>query len=91
MKAINIGSVELTVTQTDHSAHIITFIKVYHCPDFFINTILLNVLKGKGIYFNSLHNTINFVKDWAKIAYILYIILVDNPVKVPFTMALATT
>jgi len=53
-------------------------------------------MQGKGAFFNSLHNIINFIKDWAQIAYILYIngldlfILVDNPTEVPFIIALAT-
>jgi len=69
---------------------------VYHCPNFFTNVVSLSVLQGKGAFFNGLHNTINFVKDWAEIAYVLYInglntfILVDNPTEVPFIMALAT-
>ena len=38
----------------------------------------------------------NFIKNWAEIAYTLYInklnlfILVNNPIEVPFIMALAT-
>ena len=49
------------------------------------------------MFFNGLYNTINFVKDWAEIAYILYInslnifILVDNPIEVPFAIVLTTT
>jgi len=52
--------------------------------------------KGREPFFNSLYNIINFIKDWAEIAYTLYInglnsfILVDNPIEVPFTIALAT-
>ena len=48
------------------------------------------------MFFNSLYNIINFVKDWVEIAYILYInglnifILVDNPTEVPFAMTLVT-
>ena len=47
------------------------------------------------MFFNGFYNIINFVKNWAEILYILYInglnmfILVDNPVEVPFTIALA--
>ena len=69
---------------------------MYYYPNFFINIISLNILQGKGAFFNGLHNIINFVKDWAEIAYILYInglnmfILVDNPIEVPFAIALAT-
>ena len=69
---------------------------MYYYPNFFINIISLNVLREKGVFFNGLYNTINFIKDWAEIAYILYInglnlfILVDNPTEVPFAMALAT-
>jgi len=72
------------------------FTEVYYYPNFFINVVSLSILQGKGAFFNSLYNIINFVKDWAEIAYILYInglntfILVDNPIEVPFTMALAT-
>ena len=44
IKAIGVGSVELTVARTDHSAHTITFTKVYHCPDFFTNVVLLSIL-----------------------------------------------
>ena len=69
---------------------------MYYCPDFFINIISLNILQRKGAFFDSLYNIINFVKDWAEIAYIPYInglnifILVNNPVEVPFTISLAT-
>jgi len=69
---------------------------VYYYPDFFTNIILLSVLQEKGVFFNGLYNIINFVKDWVEIAYILYInglnlfILVDNPIEVPFAIALAT-
>ena len=96
MKAIGVGLVELTVARTDHSAYTITFTKVYYCPNFFTNVVSLNILRRKGAFFNGLHNTINFVKDWAEIAYIPCInglntfILVDNPAEVPFAMALAT-
>jgi len=61
-----------------------------------MNVVLLSILQGKGTFFNGLHNIINFIKDWAEIAYILSInglnmfILVDNPTEVPFAMALAT-
>ena len=47
------------------------------------------------MFFNSLYNIINFIKDWAEIAYTLYIngfnifILVDNPIEVLFIIALA--
>ena len=44
IKAIGVGSVELTVARTDYSAHIITFTKVYHCPDFFTNVVSLSIL-----------------------------------------------
>ena len=77
-------------------AYTITFTKVYYYPDFFTNVILLNVLQGKGAFFNGLYNIINFVKNWAEIAYTPYInglntfILVDNPIEVPFAIALAT-
>ena len=87
IKAIAVGSVELTVARTDHSAHTITFTKVYHCPDFFTNVVSLSVLRRKGAFFNGLHNTINFVKDRAEIAYIPCInglnsfILLDDPVR----------
>ena len=69
---------------------------MYYCFNFFINIISLNILRRKGAFFNSLYNIINFVKDWVEIAYVLYInglnifILVDNPVEVPFIIALAT-
>jgi hypothetical protein len=69
---------------------------VYYCPNFFTNIILLSILRGKGAFFNGLYNIINFIKDWVEIAYTLYInglnifILVDNPIEVPFAMALAT-
>ena len=69
---------------------------MYYCPDFFINIILLSILRGKGAFFNSFYNIINFIKNWVKIAYTLYInefnlfILVDNPIEVPFAIALAT-
>ena len=96
IKAIGIKLVEFTVAQTDHSAYTIIFTKVYHCPDFFTNVVLLSVLWRKGACFNGLYNTINFVKDQAEIAYIPYInglntfILVDNFVEISFAMALAT-
>ena len=69
---------------------------MYYYPNFFINIISLSILQGKGAFFNGLYNIINFIKDWAEIAYTLYInglnifILVDNPVEVPFIIALAT-
>ena len=69
---------------------------MYYCPNFFTNIILLSILQGKGAFFNSLYNIINFIKNWVEIAYTLYInglnlfILVDNPAKVPFIIALAT-
>jgi hypothetical protein len=69
---------------------------VYYCPDFFTNVISLSILQKKGVFFNSLYNIINFIKNLVKIAYIPYInrlnlfILVDNLVEVPFTIALAT-
>ena len=97
IKAIGVGSVKLTVAQTDHLAYTITFTKVYHCPDFFTNIVLLNILREKEAFFDSLYNTINFIKNRAEIAYILCInglnifILVDNPAEVPFAMALAIT
>ena len=93
MKAIGVGSVELTVARTDHSTHTIILTKVYHCPDFFTNVVSLSVLRGKGAFFNGLHNTINFIKNRAEVAYIPYInsinsfILVDNSAEV---IALAT-
>ena len=96
MKAIGVKSVKLIVTRTDHSAYIIIFTEVYYCPNFFTNIVSLNILRRKGAFFNGLYNTINFVKDWAEIAYIPCInglntfILVDNPAEVPFAIALAT-
>ena len=69
---------------------------MYYCPNFFINIVSLSILRGKGVFFNSLYNIINFVKNWVEIAYTPYInglnlfILVDNPAEVPFAMALAT-
>ena len=84
-EAIGVGSVKLTVARTDHSAYIIIFTKVYYCPDFLTNVILLRVLQGKGAYFNDLRNIINFVKNRAEVAYIPCInglnsfILLDNP------------
>jgi len=69
---------------------------VYYYPNFFINIVSLNILWGKGAFFDGLYNIINFVKDRAEIAYVLYInglnmfILVDNPTEVPFVIALAT-
>jgi len=96
MRAIGVRLVELIVARTDHSAHIITFTEVYYYPDFFTNIVSLNILRGKGAFFDGFYNTINFVKGRAEIAYILYInglntfILVDNPVEVPFAIALAT-
>ena len=85
IEAIGVGSVELTVAWTDHSAYTITFTEVYHCPDFFTNVVSLSILQGKGAFFNGLHNTINFIKNQAEVAYVLYInglnsfILLDNP------------
>ena len=70
---------------------------MYYYSKFFTNIISLSILRGKGAFFNGLYNIINFIKDWAEIAYTLYInrlntfILVDNPAEVPFVMALATT
>ena len=96
IKAIGVGLVELIVARTDHLAYIIIFTKVYHYPNFFINIVSLSILQGKGAFFNGLYNTINLIKDWAEIAYVLCInglnifILVDNPVEVPFAIALAT-
>jgi hypothetical protein len=52
--------------------------------------------EGREPFFNGLYNIINLIKDWVEIAYTLYInglntfILVDNPIEVPFTIALAT-
>jgi hypothetical protein len=77
-------------------AYIIIFTEVYYYPNFFINVILLSILRGKGAFFNSLYNIINLIKDRVEIAYTLYInrlnifILVDNPIEVPFVIALAT-
>ena len=96
MKAIGVRSVELIVARTNHSAYIIIFTGVYHYPDFFTNIVSLSILQGKGAFFNGLYNIINLVKDRAEIAYTLCInglnmfILVDNPVEVPFIIALAT-
>ena len=70
MEAIGVGSVKLTVARTDHSAHTITFTEVYYCPDFFTNVVSLSVLRGKGAFFNGLHNTINFIKNQAEVAYV---------------------
>jgi len=59
----------------------------YYCPDFFTNAVSLTVLRGKGAFFNNLRNTINFIKNWAEVAYIPYInglnlfILLDNPAR----------
>ncbi len=86
-EAIGVGSVKLTVARTDHSARTITFTEVYHCPDFFTNAISLSILRGKGAYFNDVHNIINFIKNWVEIAYIPCInglnsfILLDNPAR----------
>ena len=97
IKAIGIGLVKLIVARTDYSAYIITFTKVYHYPDFFINIISLNILQKKGVFFDGFYNIINFIKNRAEIAYILCInglnifILVNNPAKVPFAMALIIT
>jgi hypothetical protein len=77
-------------------AYTITFTKVYYYPNFFINIISLSILQGKGAFFNGLYNIINLIKNRAEIAYVLYVnglnifILVDNPIEVPFTIALAT-
>ena len=85
IKAINIGSVKFIVAQTDYLAYIITFTEVYHCPDFFTNVVSLSILRRKGAFFNGLHNTINFIKNQAEIAYVSCIndlnlfILLDNP------------
>ena len=87
MEAIGVRSVELTVTRTDHSAHTITFTKVYHCPGFFTNIVSLSVLRGKGAFFNGLRNTINFIKNQAEVAYVPCInglnsfILLDKPAR----------
>ena len=60
---------------------------MYYCPDFFINIISLSVLQKKSAFFNSLCNTINFVKNRVEVAYIPCIngfnsfILLDNPVR----------
>ena len=58
MKAIGVGLVKLIVAQTNHSAYIITFTKVYYCPDFFTNIVLLSVLRKKGAFFNGFYNII---------------------------------
>ena len=63
METISIRLVKLTVAWTDYLAYTIIFTEVYHCPDFFINIISLSILQGKGAFFNSLYNTINFIKD----------------------------
>ena len=61
-----------------------------------MNVISLSVLRGKGVFFDNLYNIINFIKDQIEIAYTLYInglnlfILVNNPIEVPFIIALAT-
>ena len=61
---------------------------MYYCPDFFTNIVLLSILWRKGAFFDGLYNIINFVKNWAEVAYTLYInglslfILADNSVKV---------
>jgi hypothetical protein len=78
-------------------AYIITFTKVYYYPNFFINIVSLSILQGKGAFFDSLYNIINLVKNRVEIAYVLCVnglnmfILVDNPIEVPFAIALATT
>jgi hypothetical protein len=70
---------------------------VYYYSNFFINIISLSILWGKRAFFNSFYNTINFVKNWAEIAYTPYInrlnlfILVDNPIEIPFVIVLVTT
>ena len=97
IEAIGVKLVELIVAQTNYLAYTITFTNIYYCSDFFINIVLFSILRGKGAFFNGLYNIINFIKDWAEIAYILYIgslnlfILIDNPLEVPFVIALATT
>ena len=69
---------------------------MYYYPNFFTNIVLLSILREKGAFFNGLYNIINLIKDWVEIAYTLYInglnifILVDNPIEVPFVIALAT-
>ena len=44
IKAIAIRLVKLIVAQTNHSAYIIIFTKVYYYPNFFINIISLSIL-----------------------------------------------
>jgi hypothetical protein len=96
IKAITIKLVKLTVARTDHSAYTIIFTKVYYCPNFFTNVVSLSVLRGKGAFFNSLHNTINFVKNQAEVAYIPCInglnsfILLDDPVRLRLIEELPT-
>jgi hypothetical protein len=63
IKAIGVRLVKLIVAQTNHSAYIITFTKVYYYPNFFTNIISLSILRGKGAFFNGLYNIINFIKD----------------------------
>jgi hypothetical protein len=63
MKAIGVRLVELIVARTNHLAYTITFTEVYYCPDFFINIVSLNILRGKGAFFDGLYNIINFIKD----------------------------
>jgi len=63
MEAISVGLVKLTVAWTNYLAYTIIFTNVYYYPDFFINIILLSILRRKGTFFNGLHNIINFIKD----------------------------
>ena len=85
IEAIGIRSVELTVAQTDHSAHTIIFTEMYYYPNFFTNAVSLSILRGKGAFFNNLRNIINFIKNRAEVAYVPCInglnsfILLDNP------------
>ena len=58
--------------------------------------VLLSVLWGKGAFFNGLYNTINFIKNWAEVAYTLCInglnsfILLDNPIQLRLIKELPT-
>jgi hypothetical protein len=58
---------------------------VYYYLSFFTNIVSLSILWGKGTFFNSLHNIINFIKNQAEVAYIPYInglnlfVLLNNP------------
>ena len=96
IEAIDIKLVELTVAWTDYLAYIITFTKVYYCSGFFINIILLKVLRGKNTYFNDLYNIINFIKNRVEVAFILYInglnlfILLDDPIQLYLIKELPT-